>query len=1853
MLKKILFAVILLASFSAHSQQFQNVIASTNLPANEGLILDVVDYNNDGYEDVVYQNTLTGNLELYRNLNGVFSNVSSFVGLPAIPGSGNGNEGVTSFDFNNDGFQDLLIASSGPSGYIRLFQNNCGASFTEVTSTVNLPTSPNIVAQYLTNDPIILVADYDKDKDNDIIFCRNSGGEFFISALKNNGGTFASPANLLTSLGATTIPYIALFDFDNDRDEDLLVIKNTSINAACQIDLYENGAGIYSLISTTGLINSSPVGFANIIDYNNDGYLDILLGTKAIILPGSGNQGLKVFRNNAGTTSFTDVTLAYNTLPTTIGDYFNSHVFDLDNDGDNDVLWEINQSTTTSVPALMRNNGVGSNVFSDQTGNRISVALTSSNKFSKYFIFDYDKDGALDIFMPGTAGAGTNNAQLFKNSIINNNYLNIKLLSCSGQADPIGARIYVKAGTNGVYKNYNAQGSSTTASGKSEITHFGLGNNSIADSIIIYWPSGAIDVQTGVASNQNLTIVDGACSIGDPLTFDLGPDTTTVCSQDTGYLLAPGGFKDYSWNTGDITPDIKVTTKGWYKCTVTNINDCSTNDSIYVAFGDGDIVQNDTTLCLGNTIVLEASPRYDCSPFGAPVKRKVSAGQDLGPTVTYVNSFNGHHYYIFNSSSTWSKAEGDAVKLGGHLAVVNSKEENDFITTQLPIISDKNLWIGLYKSNGINSPYKWVNCEKIEYTKWMSGSPFTGSTANNVYLRGMKCTNGGRWKNTDENLTNTDTCESNFFGLVEFDEATNISYLWQNGDTTVTTSLKAVLPSPMVFNVLVTQNGANCFATININVVDPNNLITEDTMTECKASFMMVQALEGMKSYTWSTGSKNSFIFVSTSGSNRWYKLTAETPEGCIGVDSVFVSLSNNSIRTPDTTVCLGTQVFLRGPTPPFTYREDYTQNFQSAPFFNWNSLSAINFNGSKVLGPFGNDSVTYNIIDLPTHDSISVTFDLYIHDTWDGNCSPEGPDRFRFKNGAANIMNTTFSNEAGCTQEYTTSGAPGAYPAKTGAAITGLVRRCDINGGTTKYTISKAFRHSTANLDLAWVGDLKNTGDNSALCLESWTLDNVKVSVRRAGNVLWSTGDTTQNIFVKPVDPVTEYWVQIPVGNTFCYDTVLVSTTTGKLSNDIYGADTLRVCSATGTATNLSLPANFDLYNWSTGDMTRATKIYNEGWYTGYVATLTGCYNFDSIYVTKNGFEIVPNYDTTVCYGEPFTIKANLKNNCNPFGAPANTGYVAAQVIPGYTYKGEYRGSHYYLADVNSTWGKAAQNALAAGGHLVSILDTNEQKFIEQIVDSNVWIGAYNGPNGYFIWMNCDTITYSNWATSEPGATPNDYVFMRSASCAEPKKWDSNTDSDQGNPDLCLNNIYGLLEIQPYQYVFDWRLDFTPTFTTDSFVFAPTAITRVSGLITESPGAPNCGVGSINISIIDEGFRIIPDSITKISCEGDTAMVEALPGYSNYSWDNGDTTRIAVYSGLIGYAYCTYDNGTCKFVDSVYLNVPGKLKTTPIVTDITCLGSNDGIANTGVSEGTPTYKILWLHNNSTNFIETGLSPGIYYYTVIDSNNCNTIDSVDVTNPPSLLTLDFLKLSNVKCYGDSNARVLPLPSGGEAPYKGIWVGYPYTDTLFFGKAGIYTYAVTDVRGCTVSKNDTILEPVKLDITANILTQIFCPEDSTGVAVLIGSGGTGNLNYVWNFASIIGDTVFKITEGTYLAYVYDQNFCYDSVAVVMTASNPDKCGVIVPSGFTPNGDGKNDNFYIRGLGDFSENELTIFNRWGETVYQATNYQNDWNGKPNKSTLLSGNDGIVPNDTYYYILYTKANNKTVNGYVYITK
>ena len=85
-------------------------------------------------------------------------------------------------------------------------------------------------------------------------------------------------------------------------------------------------------------------------------------------------------------------------------------------------------------------------------------------------------------------------------------------------------------------------------------------------------------------------------------------------------------------------------------------------------------------------------------------------------------------------------------------------------------------------------------------------------------------------------------------------------------------------------------------------------------------------------------------------------------------------------------------------------------------------------------------------------------------------------------------------------------------------------------------------------------------------------------------------------------------------------------------------------------------------------------------------------------------------------------------------------------------------------------------------------------------------------------------------------------------------------------------------------------------------------------------------------------------------------------------------------------------------------------------------------------------------------------------------------------------------------------------------------------------------------------------------------------------------------------------------------------------------------LVVPTGFSPNGDGKNDTWVIRGIQSYNA-ELTVFNRWGNQVYASSSYQNDWNGFSSQGTALS-------DDTYYYVL-KLSDGRGLNGYVVIKR
>ena len=156
-----------------------------------------------------------------------------------------------------------------------------------------------------------------------------------------------------------------------------------------------------------------------------------------------------------------------------------------------------------------------------------------------------------------------------------------------------------------------------------------------------------------------------------------------------------------------------------------------------------------------------------------------------------------------------------------------------------------------------------------------------------------------------------------------------------------------------------------------------------------------------------------------------------------------------------------------------------------------------------------------------------------------------------------------------------------------------------------------------------------------------------------------------------------------------------------------------------------------------------------------------------------------------------------------------------------------------------------------------------------------------------------------------------------------------------------------------------------------------------------------------------------------------------------------------------------------------------------------------------------------------------------------------------------------------------------------------------------------------------------------DIKPASIKIIARPQTGAGVTVADGS------------ITVDFSIVPEFTGNDKLMYeVTDAGGNSDTATVYLTVHSKNHT-VNIPDSFSPNGDGRNDNFIIPGIKEHPNNELIIFNRWGNEVYRTQNYKNEWDGStPNRNKKL-------PVGTYYYILHLKDSDKTKNGYIYLTR
>lgn len=186
---------------------------------------------------------------------------------------------------------------------------------------------------------------------------------------------------------------------------------------------------------------------------------------------------------------------------------------------------------------------------------------------------------------------------------------------------------------------------------------------------------------------------------------------------------------------------------------------------------------------------------------------------------------------------------------------------------------------------------------------------------------------------------------------------------------------------------------------------------------------------------------------------------------------------------------------------------EIYFNDFETGDLSGISNGYLYEYNGSTVLGRYNQSGFKLLLTDLPKHDLVEISFDLFIHDSWDGNKlgidDVDGPDIWQLLIDGEMYINASFSNIA-CVNANGVFCPPQSYPAdypnnnnypRKGAYRANLPGACHPNGTTTWYKITKIISHTKSKILLQAVDQLVQKNSDDPACDESWSIDNIKIN--------------------------------------------------------------------------------------------------------------------------------------------------------------------------------------------------------------------------------------------------------------------------------------------------------------------------------------------------------------------------------------------------------------------------------------------------------------------------------------------------------------------------------------------------------------------------------------------------------------------------------------------------------------------------------------------------------------------------------------------------------------------------------------
>jgi gliding motility-associated-like protein len=418
------------------------------------------------------------------------------------------------------------------------------------------------------------------------------------------------------------------------------------------------------------------------------------------------------------------------------------------------------------------------------------------------------------------------------------------------------------------------------------------------------------------------------------------------------------------------------------------------------------------------------------------------------------------------------------------------------------------------------------------------------------------------------------------------------------------------------------------------------------------------------------------------------------------------------------------------------------------------------------------------------------------------------------------------------------------------------------------------------------------------------------------------------------------------------------------------------------------------------------------------------------------------------------------------------------------------------------------------------------------------------------------------------------------------------------------------------------------------------------------------------NISInnpVSIGINV--EKITNATCyesQDGQAAVTGIGGTAPYSYLWNTPTgeqKTANASNLKSGTYTVFvtDAKGCQAQKEITVKSPNKLKISFTPRNLACKEDFSGKVETFIVGGTTPYQYAWANGAKTPSIEK-LSIGTYRLTVTDSQGCTVAEQTKLTEPEALSA--EIQTTDLTCFGSKNGKVQIKPLGGTPPYKFSLGGSPFNgiSNIVYLKANIYDIAVKDVRGCLYAATDIeIKEPDALEIELGKDTTM-----NFGDTIQIGffqkeQKTNTTLSYLWNKRDSAtmsclrcpAPKIFPVGSTIYELKITDQKGCSakDNVSVNVQFSPK----IYVPTGFSPNGDGKNDVLIVHGDHDIKVLYFILFDKWGGQIAEVKNYIPDdptgvWDGTLNGKKLPVG--------TYVWgmeVLYPTGQKETMKGSV----